>query len=141
MEQVETLNVAIVGAGIGFKAIIDMILAEKLSQLRMKVIGVADIDTRAVGYCYAQKKGIYTTTDYHDLYTLKDLNMIIELTGRLELVNEISRTKPDHVRLMDHVGARLFWDIFQIEEKRIAERREAEEKLRASERFLCSVFA
>ncbi|MCK4467023.1 MAG: PAS domain S-box protein [Desulfobacterales bacterium] len=140
MEQVETLNVAIVGGGIGFKAIIDMILAEKLSQLRMKVIGVADIDSRAVGYCYAQEKGIYTTTDYHDLYRLKDLNMIIELTGRLEVVNEISRTKPDHVRLMDHVGARLFWDIFQIEEKRIAERREAEEKLRESELFLCSVF-
>lgn len=133
MEQVKTLNVAIVGGGIGFKAIMDMILAEKLSQLRMKVIGVADIDTRAVGYCYAQEKGIYTTTDYHDLYRLKNLNMIIELTGSIDVANEISRTKPDHVRLMDHVGACLFWDIFQVEEKRIAERMEADENLRASE--------
>ncbi len=139
MEQVETLNVAIVGGGVGFKAIMDMILAEKLSRLRMKVVGVADIDTRAVGYCYAHEKGLYATTDYHDLYRLKDLNMIIELTGLVDVANEISRTKPDHVRLMDHVGARLFWDIFQIEEKgqieekRIAKPRQVEEALRESE--------
>jgi PAS domain S-box-containing protein len=34
---------------------------------------------------------------------------------------------------MDHVAARLFWDIFQIEEKRIDERQRAEEVLRESE--------
>jgi len=39
MEQVKTLNVAIVGGGPGCKAIMDMIFAEKFSQLRMKVIG------------------------------------------------------------------------------------------------------
>jgi signal transduction histidine kinase len=31
---------------------------------------------------------------------------------------------------MDHVGARLFWDIFQIEEERIAERERTEKALR-----------
>jgi len=66
--------------------------------------------------------------------------MIIELTGREEVANEISRTKPDHVRFMDHVAARLFSDIFQIEEQRIAERKRAEEVVREKERFLKSVF-
>jgi hypothetical protein len=41
MEQAKALNVAIVGGGPGCKAIMDIILAEKLSQLRMKLIGVA----------------------------------------------------------------------------------------------------
>ncbi|MBW2330541.1 MAG: hypothetical protein JRF30_06350, partial [Deltaproteobacteria bacterium] len=54
MDQVEVLNVAIVGGGPGCKAIMDMIFAEKLSQLRMKLIGVADFNPGAVGYCYAQ---------------------------------------------------------------------------------------
>ncbi len=133
MEQGKILNVAIVGGGPGCKAIMDMIFAEKLSQLRMKLIGVACTNPKAVGYCYAQEKGIYTTRDYRDLYKLKDLNMIIELTGRGEVTNEISRTKPDHVRLMGNVAARLFWDIFQIEEERIAERKRTEEALRESE--------
>ena len=134
MEQVKGLNVAIVGGGPGCKAIMDMIFAETLNQLRMKLIGVASTNPDAVGYRYAKEKGIYTTKDYRDLYNIKDLDMIIELTGRLEIANEIFRTKPDRVRLMGHVAARLFWDVFQIEEDRIAERHLAAEALRESER-------
>jgi len=130
MDQVEVLNVAIVGGGPGCKAIMDMIFAEKLSQLRMKLIGVADFNPGAVGYCYAQEKGIYTTKDYRGLYRLKDLNMIIEVTGRDEVANEIHQTRPRHVRVMDNVTARVFWDIFQIEEERLADRKRAEEGVR-----------
>lgn len=133
MEKIKALNVAIVGGGPGCKAIMDMIFAEKLSQLRMKLIGVACTNPKAVGYRYAQEKGIYTTTDYHDLYKLKNLNMIIELTGREEVAGEIFRTKPEGVRLMGNVAARLFWDIFQIEEERIAERKRADEELQKSQ--------
>ncbi len=133
MEQLKALNVAIVGGGPGCKAVMDMIFAERLSQLRMKLIGVACTNPKAVGYRYAQEKGVYTTQDYRNLYQLKDLNMIIELTGRDQVVNEIFRTKPDHIRLMGHVAARLFWDVFRIEEKRIVERKRAEEALRKSE--------
>ena len=129
MEMIKALNVAVVGGGPGCKAIMDMIFSEKLSQLSMKLIGMACTNPEAVGYRFAQEKGIYTTTDYHDLYKLKDLNMIIELTGREEAANEIARSKPEHVRFMDHEAARLFWDIFQIEEQRIAERKRAEEKI------------
>ena len=130
MTKVRPINVAIVGGGPGCKAIMDMIFAKKLSQLRMKLIGVACTNPKAVGYRYAQKKGIYTTKDYRDLYKLNDLNMIIELTGREEVENHISRTKPDHVRLVDHVAARLFWDVFQIEEESISASKRAEERLR-----------
>ncbi|UCG80261.1 MAG: sensor histidine kinase [Desulfobacterales bacterium] len=132
MEQDRALNVAIVGGGPGCKAIMDIIFAEKLSQLDMKLIGVACTNPNAVGYRYAQEKGIYTTSSFRDLYKLKELDMIIELTGRNEVADEISVTKPSHIRLIDHVAARLFWDIFQIEEKRIAERTRAEQELRES---------
>ena len=106
-----------------------MILGEKLSQLRMKLVGVACTNPDATGYRYAQENGIYTTRDYRDLYQIGDLDMIIELTGRPEIANEISRTKPDRTQLMGHVAARLFWDIFQLEEERIAERHLAAEAL------------
>jgi PAS domain S-box-containing protein len=133
MEQGKILKVAIVGGGPGCKAIMDMIFAEKLSQLRMQLVGVACTNPEAAGYLYAQEKGIYTTKDFRDLYRLKGLNMIIELTGREDVANEISRTSPDHVRLMDHVAARLFWDVFNIEEKRFIEQEEAQKELRGSE--------
>ena len=129
MDQVKALNVAIVGGGPGCKAIMDVIFAEKLTQLPMKLIGVASANPGAVGYLYAKEKGIYTTRDYRDLYSLKGLDMIIELTGRKEVASEISRTKPNHIQLMDHVAARLFWEIFQ----QLAERELAENELRTSE--------
>jgi PAS domain S-box-containing protein len=111
----------------------DMIFAETLRQLHMEIIAVADINPEAPGYRYAQENGIYTTMDYRDLYKLKDLNMILELTGRDDIANEISRTKPEYVRLMDHVAARVFWDVFEIEEERLAEEERVEEALRESE--------
>jgi len=127
MKQVRPLNVAIVGGGPGCKAIMDMILAEKLSQLNMRLIGVASTNPEAVGFLYAQEKGVYNTGDYRDLYKLEGLDMIIELTGNEEMANEIYQTKPQHLRVMDHVAARVFWDVFQVEEKRIAERLRSED--------------
>jgi PAS domain S-box-containing protein len=134
MEELEAINVGIVGGGRGCKAVMDMVLTEKLKRLRMNILGVADLNQDAVGLKYAQKQGIYTTTDYRDLYKLKDLHMIIELTGQEEVANEIPRTKPEHLRFMDHVGARVFWDIFQLEEERIRDRKRAEEAALESER-------
>ncbi len=133
MEEHKGLKVAIVGGSTGCKAIMDMIFAETLRQLHMEIIAVADINPEAPGYRYAQENGIYTTMDYRDLYKLKDLNMILELTGRDDIANEISRTKPEYVRLMDHVAARVFWDVFEIEEERLAEEERVEEALRESE--------
>ena len=94
MEEHERLNVAIVGGGPGCRAIMDMIFAEKLSELQMKLVGVACTNPQAMGYVYAKEKGIYATSDYRDLYKLEDLNMIVELTGRDEVANKISQTKP-----------------------------------------------
>jgi PAS domain S-box-containing protein len=140
MKEDKALNVAIVGGGPGSKAIMEMIFAERLSQLPMNLIGVADTNPDAIGCQYARERSIYTTKDYRDLYALEDLNLIIELVGGDEVANAIFQTKPDHVRLMDNVTARLFWDIFQIEEQRIAERKRAEEVVWEKERFLKAVF-
>lgn len=139
MQYGRVLNVAIVGGGSGCKAIMDIIFAEKLSELRMKLIGVACTNPDAVGYRYAREIGVYTTRDYRDLYKLKGLEMIIELTGKDEVAREILRTKPEHLRLIDNVASRLFWDIFRIEEERIAQRRQAAEALLESKIILNSI--
>ncbi|HID30333.1 MAG TPA: PAS domain-containing protein, partial [Desulfobacterales bacterium] len=140
IKQAEELKVAIVGGGRGCKAIMDMIFAQKRSHLQMKLIGVADTNPEAAGYREAREKGIYTTNDYRDLYKLKDLDMIIDLTGHDDMASEISRTKPDNVRLVDQVVAHLFQDILRIEEEWVAERKRVEQALRDDERFLKSVF-
>lgn len=141
MEENKVLNIAIVGGGPGCKAIMDLVFGQKLSKLWMNLLGVTDTNPEAVGYRYAQEKGIYTTNDYRNLYKFENLHMIIELTGRDKVADEIARTKPYRIRLMDNVAARLFWDIFHIQEERVAERRRAEEALRESEQLLSKILS
>ncbi len=127
----ERFNVGIVGGGPGCLAIMDMIPTDLLRQLRMKLIGVADINPDAPGIKRAQALEIYTTPDYHDLFALKDLNLILELTGSQKVSTSIQKEKPAHVQFMDHSVARLFWDIMRLEEEKLNAEREAENQIKA----------
>lgn len=124
----ERFNVAIVGGGPGCLDIMDMISGERWRQLRMNLIGLADIDREAPGMKRAQALNVFTTNDYHDLFALEDLNLILELTGREEISRALEEEKPPHVHLIDHAVARLFWDMEQLEEERRDAEREMEKK-------------
>ncbi|NIR16113.1 MAG: hypothetical protein GWN86_20205, partial [Desulfobacterales bacterium] len=124
----ERFNVAIVGGGPSCVAIMDMISADRLRQLRMDLIGLADVNPEAPGMKAAQDLNVFTTTDYHDLFALEGLNLILELTGRREISKALEEEKPSQVHLIDHTVARLFWDIEQLEEEKRYAEREAEKK-------------
>jgi len=126
MNKEGILKVALVGGGLRGLDVLKMFESKVFTQLKAKVVGVADINPQAPGIAYARKKGIFTTTNYKEFYHIPNLYLIIELTGNNEVLYEIARTKPFQIQLMDHITARLFWDIFQIEEQRI----KAEETLR-----------
>ncbi|MFZ5994824.1 MAG: PAS domain S-box protein [Thermodesulfobacteriota bacterium] len=117
MSNNQLINTVIVGGGPGCKAVLE--LFERVEILKTSVQGVADINAEAPGMKYAKEKGLLTTTDYHEFYTLPNLDLIIELTGNDRVLEEILQTKPAHVKVMDHVTARLFWDVIQIEEQKI----------------------
>jgi PAS domain S-box-containing protein len=125
-------NAAIVGGGKGCKSILEMVQGDTLGQFRMRVLGVADVDPEAVGIRYAQELGVpFVSTDYRKLYEIPDLRVIIELTGDDAIRDEIERTRPRHLRLIDHYGARLFWEIHQAEESIILQRTEMQRKVEA----------
>lgn len=140
MKDADVLNVAILGGGSRCRKIVEMILSDKPRRPRMRVVGVADIDPGAVGFQYAQKEGIFTTKDYRDFYRLDGLDLIVDLAGSDFAAEEMSQTKPGHIRVMDKVAARLFWELFCVEEQRAAEQKRAEEVVREKERFLRGVF-
>jgi PAS domain S-box-containing protein/putative nucleotidyltransferase with HDIG domain len=134
------LKVAIVSSSSDCQALTELFLSEKLSRHNFKLIGVACTDTGTEEFRDARSKGIFTTMDYRDLYKLKDLDMIIELTGQDEIANEIYQTKPDSLRVMDHVAARVLWDVLQIEKERISERENAEKSLKSAFAVLNQIF-
>ncbi len=115
----KTLNIAIVGGGPGCLAILNLFESAALRQFKTHIVGVADVRDDAVGLLYAKQKGYFTTRDFHDFYKLPALDLIIELTGSNKVRDAVLASKPGHVQLMDHLSARLFWDVIQIEEEKL----------------------
>jgi len=133
-------NAAIVGGGNGCKSILEMVQGDTLGHFRMRVLGVADVAPDAVGIQYARQLGVpFVTTDYRELYEIPDLGVIIELTGNDAVRDEIERTRPRHVRLIDHYGARLFWEIHQAEEAIILQRTEMQRKVEAERERIAEI--
>ena len=117
------LITAIVGGGRGCEAILRMVETATLERFRMSIVGVADRNADAPGLRYARETNVERiTTNYRDLYTIPSLDLIIELTGSDEVRDELELTRPRHVRLIDHIAARLFWELHQAEEAIIEQR-------------------
>ena len=136
-----SLNTAIVGGGKGCESIIRMVEDDALGRFRMKVLGVAEIEADAPGVRYAREIGIpLVTRDYRELYEIPDLNLLIELTGDLAVRDEIERTRPRSVTLIDHVAARLFWNLHKAEEKIIRQRTEMRERVEVERQRIAQIF-
>jgi PAS domain S-box-containing protein len=121
-------NVAIIGAGPGCLAIMDMISTDRLRQLQMHIVGIADINPKAPALMHAQSSNIFTTSNYKDLFDIPNLDLIIEVTGDSLLSQTIHHEKPAHVHLMDHIVARLFWDFSRLEHEKLEAEKEVEEQ-------------
>ena len=127
----ETLNMAIVGGGAGCAAFMDKLATEDLSGLPLNLVGVADINPEAPGIKRANELNIFTTHDYHDLFALDNLTLILELTGDPEITEAIHREKPKHIKFMDHAIAGLFWDlVYLVIDREIQFRKRQEESQR-----------
>jgi len=115
-EQAGTpLNAAIVGGGEACCNLLEILNNARQSRVSMKILGVSDENPEAPGFRLADQLGLFTSTNFKDLFTLDDINLIIELTGSTELREKIFAAKPPEVSFLDHKVSRLLWDIFQIE--------------------------
>jgi PAS domain S-box-containing protein len=117
IERIDNFKIGIVGGGRRCKALLEAIFNEPDVALRPVVLAVADGNDQAVGVAYAREKGIFTTTDFHELFSIEDIEVIIELTPDDSLKSVIKELKPPGVLLVDHYAARAMLDKLQIKSK------------------------
>jgi PAS domain S-box-containing protein len=110
-----TFNTGIVGGGNACLNLLKLLDEDRSARLKMRIIGVADMNPDSSGLHYAKDLNIFTSTDFKDLFALQGLNLIIELTGSNKVLDQIIQAKPPNVSVIDHVGIRLLWDLIQIE--------------------------
>ena len=74
-------KIAVVGGGGFCKNLLELLYSENFEDQRLSILGVADKDEQAEGLLYAARLGIFTTSDYRELFKLKNLQIIMELTA------------------------------------------------------------
>ena len=123
------LKLAIVGGGRACKFFLKLVRLGNLPYLDIDIIGVCDINPRAEGLLMAQQLGIYTTDNFKDLFTLKNLDGIVELTNNRDVLVELIRQRPARIGIIEHNISRLLRDLFTVDQKlRSAERQIVFEK-------------
>jgi PAS domain S-box-containing protein len=121
------LNAAIVGGGKACYDLLRLLDQDRLSRMKMKILGVSDVDPDAPGLRYAKTSGLLATTRMEDLFNLEGLNLVIELTGIPKVLDDIYRKKPADVSVIDHRAIRLIWDLIQIEMEKTALEKERQQ--------------
>ena len=114
IDHIEDFNIAIIGGGKRCKVLLQTLLREDSEGKQPSILGVADINDRAEGLVYAKQQGIYTTNDFRELFSLQDLNLVIELTEDDSLRAAIQDSKPPWILSVDHEDARPLLDYFKI---------------------------
>jgi PAS domain S-box-containing protein len=140
-ERGRKLRAVIVGGGKGGESILRMVKTDTLGRFRMEIVGIADINPDAPGMLYARELGIpLITNDPCDLLKAPDLDLVIELTGSEEVRDRIERRRPRSVKLIDHFGALLFWELHQAEEAIATQRREMRERIEVERERIAQIF-
>ena len=119
LELLQDTSIAIIGGGRFCRTFLHFLIAEELGFRRPTILGVADRNEQAEGMVFAREKGIFTTTDYRDLFRLQGLEVLIELTNSNRLAEVIRRQMPEGVRLIDHIDIRSVWSILQIRREKV----------------------
>ena len=109
------MKTLIVGGGKGCLAILQIMDAGHLRELAMDVVCVADIDPEAPAMRYARDQGLLTVTDFREAIVQSGAQLILELTGSHDLLDQIYHELPPGVRVIDHQSARIFWDLLKLE--------------------------
>lgn len=120
------LNLAIVGGGRACKFFLKLFAQEPLPHLHIRLVGVCDINPDAEGMVLARSMGIYTTRDYHDLFAIKGLDAIMELTSNKEVLLSLIHEKPRGVGILEHNVGRFIRTLFDVEQQLHYARQEVE---------------
>jgi PAS domain S-box-containing protein len=108
------MNIAVVGGGEQCKRLMEVIESHTFEEILPKVVAVADINVKAPGYLKAQEQGLCVTRDYNDFFKRNDIDLIIELSGSMDIYNDILKKKSFDVRAISTGTAQLFWEISRV---------------------------
>jgi len=117
MERSDHTKVAILGAGRGGRALLDLL--HHIPSI--EIVGIADRDPDAPGLQRARELRIPVTTNMPDLIGNHGVNLIMDVTGNPEMETYLHAHKPPTTDILSGSASRLLWELIQHESKLEAE--------------------
>lgn len=127
-----SINIAIVGGGRDCRFFLDLIQNNPSPILNIKILGVCDKNPDEEGMLLAEQMGIYTTDNLNDLLHIEQLDSVLELTGKRQVLLEIIRLRPKGVGLLEFKDNRIVRNFVDMMSQRLES---TEQKLDAEKTF------
>ncbi len=130
-----SINIAIMGGGRNCRFFLDLIREAPSPLFNIKILGVCDKNPGAEGMLLAEQLGIYTTGNLRDLLSIDQLDSVLELTGKRQVLLEIIRLKPKGVGVLEFKDNRIVRNFVNM----ISRRLEATEQKITAEKTLTNL--
>lgn len=111
MASEQSIRVAIVGAGQGGTALIELFTRCN----GIEITGVADSNPDAAGLHLARRLDIPTTTDPASLVAKNGAHLIVDVTGDPAMASLVAAHKSPQAEILGGTAARLLWSLIQEE--------------------------
>jgi len=124
-------NIALVGGGELCKEILEKTTSVYEQEgVYAPILAVADPDPDSPGIKLADELGLLTFRNCRQLYDRRySIHLIIMLTPKQEIFNEVLRTRPPRIRLLSYNVFKIFWKAIGLEERKLREHTEEMETI------------
>lgn len=102
-------NVAIIGAGRGGTALMEIFANDPLVQ----IVGVAEIDPQAPGLSLAKRLRIPVTRDYRELLAMERVDLIIDVSGSPDVWQFLQDFHRMGVTIIGGASAKFMWELIE----------------------------
>jgi two-component system sensor histidine kinase DegS len=110
-------RVAIIGGGHGGTALMEIFAEDPL----VRVVGLSEIRPNTMGVRLAKKLGIPVIRRYQDLLKLKDVDLVIDVTGNPEVEKTLLKAHAPHLALVGGASAKFMWQLIEARIRASAE--------------------
>lgn len=105
------MNLALVGGG----QTASVLLPKFAALPNVNILGVADPNPAASGIVMARHMGIRTVTDFHDIISLPNVEIVIEITGVRSVNRQVAEALRADQELIGASSARLMFDLIEAQ--------------------------
>ncbi len=115
--QAAATHVAIIGAGRGGTALMEIFARDPLVQ----IVGVAEVNPEAPGVALARRLKVPVTRDYRELLAMERVDLIIDVTGDAEVGRVLQDFHRMGVAVIGGASAKFMWQLIEARIRATAE--------------------